>query len=87
MQSAYADLEAAKNFYYTRKREIEETIGLLQERVEAEKAYALRLFKIGGGRNAATKGISLGRLGEEVSAFVMDCQAKARQAEELAANV
>ena len=40
MQAAYAELEVAKNFYYQRKREIEEVIGLLQERVEAEKAYA-----------------------------------------------
>jgi hypothetical protein len=40
MQAAYAELEVAKNFYYQRKREIEEVMGLLQERVEAEKAYA-----------------------------------------------
>ena len=40
MQAAYAELEVTKNFYYQRKREIEEVIGLLQERVEAEKAYA-----------------------------------------------
>jgi hypothetical protein len=29
MQAAYAELEVAKNFYYQRKREIEEVIGLL----------------------------------------------------------
>jgi hypothetical protein len=44
---AYADFEAAKNFYIQRKREIEDVIFLLQERVEAEKAYSLRLQKIG----------------------------------------
>ncbi len=38
--AAYADLDAAKNFYYLRKREIEEVISLLQERVEAERVYA-----------------------------------------------
>jgi hypothetical protein len=112
LQQIYADFEVVRTFYYQRKKEIEEVIQILQERVEAERAYSLRLSKAGihGGIGAGSsssllvgkyaaamgvgsastnplKGIALGRLGEEVEAFKQDCQAKAKQAEELANNV
>ena len=71
---------------------------MLQDRVDAERMYASRLHKIGtraqqpgafGNKNpsATPIGISFGKLGDEVQAFRMDRVAKARQAEELAANV
>jgi hypothetical protein len=76
---AYSDLEAVKNFYYLRKREIEEVILILGERVEAEKAYATRLTRIANSQQGkGGGGISIGKLGEEISAFKMDCIAKAR---------
>ena len=37
----------AKNFYFARKKEIEDVIVMFQDRVEAEKIYAAKLHKIG----------------------------------------
>jgi len=37
----------AKDFYLGRKKEIEEVIQMLQDRVDAERMYASRLHKIG----------------------------------------
>ena len=69
----YQDFEVQRNFYLQRKREIEELIILLQDRVEAEKIYASRLQKIAQNK---LKSIMIGKLSEEIDAFKLDCKSK-----------
>eukprot|EP00347_Sterkiella_histriomuscorum_P008514 403344811 len=80
----YKDFDVQREFFIQRKKEIEELIMLLQERVDAERFYSQRLQKIGLSKLRA---ITLGKLQDEVEAYKQDCKSKGNQAEELAENM
>jgi len=57
---------------------------MLNDRVEAELTYAMRLDKIS---NNAAKSFTLGALADEVATFKSSCGSRAQQAAELSENV
>ena len=79
----YADWEKQKEFYAQRRRETQEVIDMLTDRVEAELTYAMRLDKISN----LAKSFSIGNLAEEVENYKMSCAARASQAAEVSENV
>ena len=79
----YADFEKQKEFYQIRRRETQELIDMLTDRVEAELTYAMRLDKISN----RPKSFNLGNIAEEVINFQTSCSARARQAAEVSENV
>ena len=58
---------------------------MLNDRVEAELTYAMRLERISSERYS--KPFQIGSLAEEVENFKYSCQARSRQAAEVAENV
>ena len=58
---------------------------MLNDRVEAELTYAMRLDKISN--NPATKSFNMGALADEVATFKSSCGSRAQQAAELSENV
>ena len=58
---------------------------MLNDRIEAELTYAMRLERISSERYS--KSFRIGALAEEVQNFKNSCQARATQAAELAENV
>ena len=58
---------------------------MLNDRVEAEMTYAMRLDRISSERYS--KSFQIGTLAEEVQNFKYSCQARARQAGEVSDNV
>ena len=58
-------------------------IDMLNDRVEAELTYAMRLDKISN----LAKSFSIGKLAEEVENYKMSCAARASQAAEVSENV
>ena len=83
LQPLYADFEKQKEFYGQRRKETQDVIDMLSDRVEAELTYAMRLDKISNYAQA----FSIGNLADEVHNFKMCCSAKARQAAEVSENV
>lgn len=79
----YADFEKQKEFYMSRKKETQEVVDMLNERVEAELTYAMRLDKI----SHYSQSFKIGTLSDEVANFKMSCAARARQAAEVSENV
>lgn len=67
----------------TRRKETQEVIDMLNDRIEAELTYAMRLDKISN----YSKSFKLGNLAEEVENFKVSCAARARQAAEVSENV
>ena len=60
-------------------------INMLDDRVQAELSYALRLDKIS--EQSTNSSFTLGTLADTVASFKQSCQSKARQAAEVAENV
>lgn len=58
----YADFEKQKEFYLVRKKETQDVIDMLHDRIEAELTYAMRLDKI----SQYQKSFKIGNLAEEV---------------------
>ena len=56
---------------------------MLNDRIEAELTYAMRLDKISN----YSKSFKIGNLSEEVENYKMSCAARARQAAEVSENV
>lgn len=70
----YSDLEHQKEFYMSRRKETQEVIDMLNDRIEAELTYAMRLDKISN----YSKSFKIGNLAEEVENYKMSCAARAR---------
>ena len=83
--SLYGDYAEQKQFYLNRRRETQELVDLLSERVDAELSYALKLDKISEAK--AGKSFTLGTLAEEVENFRSSCKARSSQAAEVSENV
>lgn len=66
-----------------RRRQTQDVVDLLNDRIEAELTYAMRLDKIAN----VTKTFSLGALGDEVATFKSSCGSRAHQAAEVSENV
>ena len=58
---------------------------MLNERVEAETTYAMRLDRLAN--QSASKPFALGSLADEIQSFKDSCQARANAAVEVAENV
>ena len=69
------DYEAMKAFHLERRRHTEDIVGLLEDRVEAETTYAMRLEKISNSPESSSFGV--GRLAEEVASFKGSCFSRA----------
>ena len=71
LAALYADYEKQKEFYLLRKKETEDVVGMLNDRVEAEMAYAGRLERISSERYSQS--FQIGTLAEEVENFRYSC--------------
>ncbi len=79
----YADFEKQKQFYQLRRKETQIVIDMLNDRIEAELTYAMRLDKISN----FTKSFTIGSLADTVTSYKVSCAARARQAAEVSENV
>ena len=70
----YQDFEKQREFYLLRRRQTQEVIDMLTDRIEAELTYAMRLDKISNHAGSFT----LGSLADEVASFKSTCAARAR---------
>ena len=67
----------------SRRKETQEVIDMLNDRIEAELTYAMRLDKISN----YSKSFKIGNLADEVENYKMSCAARPRQAAEVSENV
>ena len=64
LAALFEDYEKQKEFFFLRKKETQEVVDMLNDRVEAELTYAMRLERISSERYS--KSFQIGSLAEEV---------------------
>ena len=67
----YEDYEKQKEFYHLRKKETQEVLDMLSDRIEAEITYAMRLERISSERYS--RSFQIGALADEVQNFKISC--------------